>query len=386
MRCPKELTAGIILSCHVNPCSYVPFVVHQHMELLRVLYTNHFRNSYFIGSLLNIGVVLAFLSTILFPILMPTSHTVEQTQNTREQQPEYAPQEMKSNPEQLNSQIPIPSPQPPNSNVEPQTEVMEVHKHPHHITHKKKWTEYFLEFLMIFFAVTLGFYAENIREYASDAAREKEYMRSMVEDLKQDTANCNKVISQNTAIIHGLDTLITYVLKPAPAQDVSLIYAYCIKYRYYNPEVQFSERTMSQLKNNGGLRLVKKSDVSDALSMYDQGVRFCDRQRDQVLHYYAVLDDTELALFDFGPIKPLWDSLFNADVLSVPIPAMVKGLEGKVHLQTTNQDLLKKYMNEIIYDQVAVAIYNNDLAAQRDKAVSLIELIQKKYGLRDNKP
>jgi len=79
--------------------------------------------------------------------------------------------------------------------IEPQTETMEVHKHPHHVTHKKKWIEYFLEFLMIFSAVTLGFYAENIREHASDTAREKEYMRSMVEDLKQDTSNCHKVIS-----------------------------------------------------------------------------------------------------------------------------------------------------------------------------------------------
>ncbi len=33
---------------------------------------------------------------------------------------------------------------------------MEVH-HPHHVTHKKKWTEYLLEFFMLFLAVFLGF-------------------------------------------------------------------------------------------------------------------------------------------------------------------------------------------------------------------------------------
>ena len=31
-----------------------------------------------------------------------------------------------------------------------ETENMEVHKHPHHVTHKKKWGEYLLEFLMLF--------------------------------------------------------------------------------------------------------------------------------------------------------------------------------------------------------------------------------------------
>jgi hypothetical protein len=39
---------------------------------------------------------------------------------------------------------------------------MEVHHHP--TVDKKNFKEYFLEFLMIFLAVTMGFFAENIRE------------------------------------------------------------------------------------------------------------------------------------------------------------------------------------------------------------------------------
>ena len=39
---------------------------------------------------------------------------------------------------------------------------MEVHHHPH--VEKKNFKEYFLEFLMIFLAVTMGFIAENVRE------------------------------------------------------------------------------------------------------------------------------------------------------------------------------------------------------------------------------
>ncbi|MEO6838300.1 MAG: hypothetical protein ABI185_07915 [Ginsengibacter sp.] len=54
---------------------------------------------------------------------------------------------------------------------------MEVHHHPD-IHHKpKKWKEYFLEFLMIFLAVTLGFFAENIRKHTTDRAKEKQYRR-----------------------------------------------------------------------------------------------------------------------------------------------------------------------------------------------------------------
>ena len=48
---------------------------------------------------------------------------------------------------------------------------MEVHHHPHvdSDSHRKKgFKEYFLEFLMIFLAVTMGFFAENLRERIKD--------------------------------------------------------------------------------------------------------------------------------------------------------------------------------------------------------------------------
>jgi hypothetical protein len=69
-----------------------------------------------------------------------------------------------------------------------ETENMEVHKHPHHVTHKKKWSEYFLEFLMLFLAVFLGFLAENYREHRVEKERGKQYVESFYQDLKTDTS------------------------------------------------------------------------------------------------------------------------------------------------------------------------------------------------------
>src|ERR1700761_8268174 len=63
-------------------------------------------------------------------------------------------------------------------------EFMEVHHHPH--VEKRSFKEYFLEFIMIFLAVTMGFFAESIRESISDSGKEKEYMVTMIEDLKKD--------------------------------------------------------------------------------------------------------------------------------------------------------------------------------------------------------
>ncbi len=62
---------------------------------------------------------------------------------------------------------------------------MEVH-HPHHPTHKKKWSEYIIEFVMLFTAVTLGFFAENIRESIAEQHKKKETLESVAIDFEKD--------------------------------------------------------------------------------------------------------------------------------------------------------------------------------------------------------
>ena len=51
---------------------------------------------------------------------------------------------------------------------------MEVHHHSHK---PKNWKEYITEFIMLFTAVTLGFFAENLRERISENANKKEKRR-----------------------------------------------------------------------------------------------------------------------------------------------------------------------------------------------------------------
>ena len=83
---------------------------------------------------------------------------------------------------------------------------METH-HPHHITHKKKWTEYLLEFFMLFLAVFLGFVAENIREYRVETDREKEFMKSLLIDLHKDKTNLEHNVSFGSITIDYNDSL-----------------------------------------------------------------------------------------------------------------------------------------------------------------------------------
>src|ERR1700753_926412 len=60
---------------------------------------------------------------------------------------------------------------------------MEVHHHPH--VEKKNFKEYFLEFLMILLAVTMGFFAESIREHFTEKTNAKEYLETYRDELIQ---------------------------------------------------------------------------------------------------------------------------------------------------------------------------------------------------------
>ena len=83
---------------------------------------------------------------------------------------------------------------------------MEVH-HAHHPAHKKKWSEYLLEFFMLFFAVTLGFFAENVREHQIVIERKNQNLLAMVQDLKRDSAQLELRIIEFTKAIKTFENL-----------------------------------------------------------------------------------------------------------------------------------------------------------------------------------
>src|SRR6187401_285166 len=101
---------------------------------------------------------------------------------------------------------------------------MEVHAHSH--TPRKKWTHYFWEFLMLFLAVFCGFLAEYKLEHIVEQTKEKEYMKSMLEDLGQDTTEVNRVTAKTSSSYYNLDTLLTLLELPVveDSNDLKALY------------------------------------------------------------------------------------------------------------------------------------------------------------------
>src|SRR5579863_1072978 len=142
---------------------------------------------------------------------------------------------------------------------------MEVHHHPE--VEKKGFKEYILEGLMIFIAVMMGFFAESLRERIADNSKENEYMRSMVQDLKADTAELSSCIHQFGTISSKLDTMLTCLKidNPDPAVINRIISGRFFLYAGYS----YNNRTVQQLKNAGVFRLVRNKNVAASILKYD---------------------------------------------------------------------------------------------------------------------
>ncbi|HUS00200.1 MAG TPA: hypothetical protein VMY77_00650 [Chitinophagaceae bacterium] len=144
---------------------------------------------------------------------------------------------------------------------------METH-HPHHITHKKKWGEYLLEFFMLFLAVFLGFIAENQREHLVEQQREKQFMSSLMEDLEKDTAELHYAIRKADSVVVFSDSAILFLRSYKFADTVSARLAPIIRTAGLHLRLINTDRTSSQLKNSGAMRLVRQKNVTDVILFY----------------------------------------------------------------------------------------------------------------------
>ena len=144
---------------------------------------------------------------------------------------------------------------------------MEVHPHPHHGA-KKNWKSYFWEFLMLFLAVTLGFFVENQREHYVEHIRAKEFSRSLVKDLENDTAAIHAQIKSAEIYITNVDSLLSLSKTKLEARNASR-FSFYTRFMYWTVPITWNRATFEQIKNSGSLRYFKNYRLLEKLTKYE---------------------------------------------------------------------------------------------------------------------
>ena len=149
---------------------------------------------------------------------------------------------------------------------------MEVHHHAH--SSRKKWTHYLWEFLMLFLAVTAGYFVENQREHYIEHKRARQYASTMLEDLKADNEALLSGIHINQLIINKIDTLL-FLYDPENKQTKTTGQLYYFGrhgirfWHYVNKQV-----TLEQMKHSGTIRYFQNSFLENKFVALDKAISF----------------------------------------------------------------------------------------------------------------
>jgi hypothetical protein len=254
-----------------------------------------------------------------------------------------------------------------------QTENMEVHKHPHHVTHKKKWGEYLLEFFMLFLAVFLGFVAENIREHSVEKEKEKHYIESLVNDLRSDTSEMSYILTNQRYDIAEMDSALSIPISRLHNISIQDTFYHHFVYFYSWVFIFFQhDNTLSQLKNAGGFSVLHNKMIVDSIGdlqlWYEQQVKLNG-------NYY---NDFWRKVEDLGahvmimPEPPTWAS----DTLYKFYP------HAEVFTQY-DTPLLQELYSWIRNEKGTLLVYMDYEKQYIDKALKLIHLINKEYQLNN---
>ena len=245
--------------------------------------------------------------------------------------------------------------------------------HPPHLHHNsgKKFSHYFYEFLMLFLAVFCGFLAENLREEHVEHQKEVEYIKSMIEDLKKDTTNIGEIATKFEKLSFNFDTVLTKFDEGITAfsQSWSNNFVRIVKGGY--PDYYFTDRTLQQLKNSGGMRLLKNQVVSNALVDYD------DANKDFIVedHYLSIIQQQVVdAAFKMWSFKMMEQKLKSFEWRKKNVPeAKYWVINDKTSLENL-YNLLSQFRESLNFQK-------KNMLDLKKEAIDLINLLSKEYHL-----
>jgi len=248
---------------------------------------------------------------------------------------------------------------------------MEVHHHPDLHHKEKKFKEFFLEFVMIFLAVTLGFIAENIRESISNHEQEKHYVQSFINNMTEDTATMHIILRENNKKEDSLKKMIALV--PADfskAENRVKLYNYCSANVGYYALFKSNDATMNQLRNSG-LELIKKGHAADSIASYDVKLKII--YASEVLYTKA----TDAAL---DAAQQVLDLSSSNDTTYFDTS---KGFKNKMlPLFEDNTSSLPRFFNKIDFEIGATQNYIFNIQRVLPYAERLIAYLKKEYDIQ----
>ncbi len=251
------------------------------------------------------------------------------------------------------------------------SEKMETHAHHLHHAPGKKIFHYFYEFLMLFLAVFCGFLAENFREHYVERERAEQYMASFYQDLRADTAKLSADIAwdqDKLATLNGMTNCYDTLRKNW--MSTRCLWALVTK-SMANRRFILTDRTLKQLANAGGFRLLKKEDADSITSYESQYNTIDDFQATIFQQAQDNVRNTFNEMVDFSANGKMFTAIDNADSLKIEntIPL----------LYAKDQALMNKYFNQLYLYARVTRTHVSQMEKLKVRAMGLMEYFKTEH-------
>jgi hypothetical protein len=225
---------------------------------------------------------------------------------------------------------------------------------------------------MLFLAVFCGFLAENQREHMIEHTREIQYMRSLKEDVEADIKQIDRLEIELQNFINRLDW-IADDLNQSFDRSSSLITFKKISIGFGFSDFIYTDRTMQQLKNAGGMRLIRNLKVADSIVEYDAMVRRGLVHQDLINTQYLtrIVDKVDYA-FNITELN----KLASVDYAKVDTNNLKRSI-----LLTHDKTELIRLINEFRHFRFVIDIQLKYITEYRTLAIRLSSFINKEYHL-----
>jgi hypothetical protein len=244
---------------------------------------------------------------------------------------------------------------------------MEVHHHSGGHHEVKHFKDYFLEFLMIFLAVTMGFLAENLRESITDKNHVEELAGQLKEDLSNDTAKLTSLIAFQQLQLRRADSLYEILMQPAAGIDYKKLQNMvvdCDRLDFFYP----STGAMSTIKKDLHLRKFVKTKIAKHIDLYEKDIVVLEKFESRDIDYMGKYLDNFISSH-FTPENA------TAAITRSPV------------VSATMRNLSPADLVQLSVDINLIKAYNIRLVGQYEKikedAVLFIQHINTTYSLDD---
>jgi len=227
------------------------------------------------------------------------------------------------------------------------------------------------EIVLVVIGILIALQINNWNISKAEKKVEKEFITSLIEDLQTDSFRLSQNIDHFQSKIIKIDTVLR-MFKILNKGYNDTLRRNLKEVKNYKDFI-YTDRTMQQLKNSGGMRLITNKKAANGILDYDLSMRhLLESLQPDLLFYYEKSNEMWFEIVDKDD--------FERDKLFLSITEMEAG--SKNYLLKSDKENLGKFNNIIREFQNDLIIVKDRKLLLKQKANNLVALLKNEYDIQ----